>query len=103
MAPSPGTRWWWTRVAAMSSRWKWRMYFASRGTVGGRVVADAVEVADVEVQADRRRIDVLHELQELVGRLDQQARLRLDEQQHAFLLGVLGDRLEHLDEQLQGR
>ena len=55
----------------------------------GRVVADAVGVADVEVQADGRRVDVLHQFQELVGRLDEQARLRLDQQQHALLLGML--------------
>ena len=31
----------------------------------------------------------------------QQPRLRLDQQQHALFLGVLGDRLDLLDEQLQ--
>ena len=44
-----------------------------------RFVADAVEMADVEVQADRRRLDVLHQLEELVGGFDQQARFRLDQ------------------------
>lgn len=33
MAPSPGIRWAWTRLAAMSSRWKWRMYGATLGMV----------------------------------------------------------------------
>ncbi len=41
--------------------------------------------------------------EKLIGRLDQQTGLRLDEQQHAFLLGMLGDRLDHLDEQFERR
>ena len=46
-------------------------------------------MADVEVQPDRRRVDVLHEFQKLIGRLDEQTRLRLDQQQNAFLLRML--------------
>src|SRR5262249_52480877 len=38
----------------------------------GRILADAVHVADIEVQADRRRVDLPHKLLELLGRLDQQ-------------------------------
>src|SRR5439155_11002180 len=52
---------------------------------GRRIVADTIEMSDVEVQAHGRRVDVLHQLQELVGFLDEQARLRLDEQLQAFL------------------
>ena len=36
-----------------------------------RLIADAVEMTDIEVQSHRPRVDVLHELQELVSGLDQ--------------------------------
>src|SRR5438105_10629192 len=36
------------------------------------IVADAIGMADIEIHADGRRVDVLHELQELVGGLDEQ-------------------------------
>ena len=60
------------------------MYFARRSNGRPGFVLHAVVMADVEVQADRRRIDMLHELFELIGRLDEQARLRFDQQQHAL-------------------
>ena len=66
-----------------------------------RIVADAIHVAHVEVQADGRRIDVLPEFQELVSRLDEQVRLRFDQKHHTFLLRVFDHRLQHLDEQRQ--
>ena len=66
----------------------------------GQVLADAIRVADVEVQADRRRIQPLGDLQVLVGRLQQQPGLGLDQEQHAQVVGVLGQRLEDLDEQV---
>jgi hypothetical protein len=68
-----------------------------------RIVADAIGMAHVEVQPHGRRVDVLHELQKLVGRLDQQARLWFHEQQYAFLLRMIGDGLDPLDEQLERR
>src|SRR5262249_30724471 len=63
------------------------------------LVADAIEMADVEVQGDGRRIDVLHQFQKLIGLLDQEVRLRLNEQENALRFGVLRDRLEHLDKE----
>jgi len=48
-------------------------------------------MADVEVHADGGRVNVLHQFEELVGGLDEQAGLRLDQEQDALLLGVLGD------------
>src|SRR5262249_30191687 len=53
-----------------------------------RVVADTVEVADVEVEPDCRRIKVLHQFEELIGSLDEQIRLRFYQKQYALLLGV---------------
>ena len=50
-----------------------------------RILADAVGVADVEVQPDARRVDAVDELQVLVEPLDEQLRLRLDEQADAEL------------------
>ena len=44
--------------------------------------------------------DPLGDLEVLVGRLEQQARLGLDQEQDAELVGVLGQRLEDLDEQV---
>ena len=74
-----------------------------RGQLGdraGQVLAHAVRVADVEIQADRRGIQPLGDFQVLVGRLQQQLRLGLDQEQHAHVMGVLGQRLEDLDEQV---
>src|SRR5207245_2501539 len=66
---------------------------------GGRVVADAIEMPDVKIQAHSRRVDVPHQLQKLIGLLDEQTRLRLNEQLHALLFRMGYDRLEHLDEE----
>ena len=71
--------------------------------LGGDVLAHAIRVADVEVEADGRRADAVGDFQVFVGRLDQQTRLRLDEQADAAVLGVLGQRLQHLDEQIHRR
>ena len=76
-----------------------------RGQLGdgpGQVFAHAERVADVEVQADRRGIQPLGDLQILVGRLQQQVGLGLDQEQDARVVGVLGQRLEDLDEQVDG-
>ena len=51
----------------------------------GQVFADAERVADVEVQADRRGIQPLGDFEVLVGRLQQQAGLGLDQEQDAQL------------------
>ncbi len=42
---------------------------------------------------------MLHELEELIGLLDQQTRLRLDQQLDAFFFRMSDDGLEHLDEE----
>ena len=73
---------------------------AQLGIAGGQVFPDAKGVADVEVQTDRRGVHPLGHLKILVGRLQQQPRLGLDEQEDADLVGVLGERLEDLDEQV---
>ena len=52
-----------------------------------RIFADAIGMADVEIQADPGRIDPLDELQVLAEPLDQQSRLGLDQQLHPALLG----------------
>ena len=44
--------------------------------------------------------DPVGDLQVLIGRLQQQVRLRLDQQEHAEGLCVLGQGLEDLDEQV---
>ena len=54
-----------------------------------RFLLHAEGVADVEIQPDPRRSDPPGELQVLLERLDHQARLRLDQEQHAQLLGHL--------------
>ena len=66
----------------------------------GQVLAHAVGVADVEVQADRRGVQPFGDLEILVGRLQQEPRLGLDQEQDAAVVGVLGQRLEDLDEQV---
>ena len=53
----------------------------------GQVLAHAEGVADVEVQADRGGVDPLGDLEVLVGRLEQQARLGLDQEQDARRCG----------------
>ena len=76
-----------------------------RGQLGdrpGQVFAHAVRVADVEVQADRRSVQSLGHLEVLVGRFQQQVGLGLDQEQDAEVVGVLGQGLEDLDEQVDG-
>ena len=58
----------------------------------GRFVLHAVEVPDVEVEREHRRPYPRREFELLVGGLDQKVWLRFDEEQNAFLLGVLDDR-----------
>ena len=53
------------------------------GDRAGQVLAHAEGVADVEVQADRRGVHPLGDFEVLVGRLEQQARLGLDQEQDA--------------------
>ena len=53
-----------------------------------RVFADAVCMADVEVEADHRRVDATRKIQILLKVFDQQARLGLDQELHAFAFGV---------------
>ena len=54
---------------------------ASLAIAPGQVLADAVGVADVEVQPDRRGVQPFGDFQVLVGRLQQQPRLGLDQEQ----------------------
>ncbi len=66
----------------------------------GQVFADAERVADVEIEADRRGVQPLGDFEVLVGRLQQQARLGLDQEQDAQVMGVLGQRFQDLDEEV---
>ena len=51
------------------------------GDRSGQVLADAKRVADVEIQADRRGVQPFGDFQVLVGRLQQQPGLGLDQEQ----------------------
>lgn len=68
------------------------------GNASWKVFTYAEGVADVEVQADRRGVYALGNLEVLIGRLQQQAGLGLDQEQDAELLRVLGQRLQAFDE-----
>ena len=67
-----------------------------------QVFADAERVADVEIQADRGGIQSLGDFEVLVGRLQQQAGLGLDQEQDSQVMGVLGQRLQDFDEEVDG-
>ena len=53
------------------------------GDRGRQVFADAEGVTDVEVQADRRRVDPFGDFEVLVGRLQEQLGLGLDQEEDA--------------------
>ena len=57
------------------------------GDRAGQVLAHAEGVADVEVQADRRGIQPLGDFEVLVGRLEQELGLGLDQEQDAQRCG----------------
>ena len=57
-------------------------------------------MADVEIQADRRGVHALGDFEVLIGRLQQQAGLGLDQEQDPQAFGVLGQRLQDFDEKV---
>ena len=67
-----------------------------------QVLAHAEGVADVEVQADRGGVDALGDLEVLVRRLDEEARLGLDQEEDPLVVRMLGQGLQDLDEQVDG-
>ncbi len=64
----------------------------------GRILAHAEGMSDVKIQAHPRRINSVHELEVLVKPLDQQARLRFDQQVDLQLLCQLHARHQLLIE-----
>ena len=66
-----------------------------------RVVLHAVEVADVEVQAEVRRVEVPGEFEVLVRRFNQQVRLGFHQQRHADLLRMFHHRFQLFHKQLE--
>ena len=65
-----------------------------------QVLAHAIGVADVEVETERRRVYPVVNFEKLIGRLDQQARFRLDQEQDSKSFSMFRERLQDFDEKV---
>src|SRR5262249_24164409 len=68
-----------------------------------RLVSDTIEMSDIEVKPQSRRIGLIHQFQKLVGGFNEESRLGFDEQQDTFSFGMLSHGLELLHKLTQCR
>ena len=66
----------------------------------GKVFANAERVANVEVEADRGGVQSFGDFQVLIGGFQKQVGLGLDQEQDPLFVGVVGERLQDLDEEV---